>query len=75
MHILVLFDEFRSLGLSLRRFHCIDELWDAIGISEERFRKLGDIDSINCMEAREKLGEMVKEFEGRYVRIKRIRVL
>ena len=75
MHILVLYDEFCPLGISLRRFHFIDELWDALGIGEDRFHQLWDIDCIDCMEARTKLGDMVKDFEGRDVRIKHIRVL
>ena len=73
MHILVLYDYFRPLGLSLRRFHCIDELWDDISIGEDHLHQLWDIDSFKCMEAQIKLGEMVKEFEGRDVCIKRIR--
>ena len=62
MHILILYDEFRPLGISMRRFHYIYELWDAIGIGEKRFRQLGDIYCTNCMESQTKLGEMVKEF-------------
>ena len=75
MHILVLYEEFLPLGPSLRRFHCINELWNSIGIGEERINQLWDIDGINYMDSRTKLGEMVKEFEGRDFRTKRIRVL
>ena len=75
MHILVLYDEFCPLGISLRRFHCIDELWYALGISEERFHKLCDVDCINCMKAQTNFSVMVKDSEGRDVSIKRIRLL
>ena len=54
------------------RFHCIDELWDAIDIGEEGLRQLWDIDDIDCMESWKKLNKMVKKFEGRDVCIKRI---
>ena len=67
--------QFFPLGLSLLRFHCIDELWDAIGISEYRLHQLWNIDGIDRMEARTKLGEIVKEFEGRGVCINIIWVL
>ena len=32
MYVLVLYLEFCTLGISLRRLHCIDELWDSVGI-------------------------------------------
>ena len=74
MNIIVLYDEFFPLGLSLHRFYRIDELWNSTGVSKECLNKLWDFHGINGMNPRTKLGKMVKEFEGRKFRIERVQV-
>ena len=75
MHILVIYDEFCTLGFLLRCFHGVNKLRDPFSVSEEGLHYLRDIHRIDSVKSRKKLGEMVEDFEGRDVRVKRIRVL
>ena len=69
MYTLALYNKFFPLGLSLRRFHRVDELWNYIGFGEEQLHQLWNVHGIDDMKPQTKLGNMVKEFEGRDVRI------
>ena len=75
MHILVIDDEFCTLGLALRCFHSVYELRNAFSVAEDSLNDLWDIHRVDGVKARTKLGEMVQEFEGRDIGVESVRVL
>ena len=62
------------IGLSLRRLHCIDKLWDSVGVGQYRLHELWNFGSTGGMETK-KIGKVVKEFEGNDICIKFVGVL
>ena len=75
MHILVIDDDFFTLGFALRCFRCVYELNNAFSFAEDILHYLWDIHRVDSVKARTKLGEMIEEFQGRYIGVESVRVL
>ena len=75
MQILVVDDEFCTLGFTLCGLHCVDELWYALCILVELLHELRNIKRVHGVKSRTKLCKVVEEFEGRDLGVEGIRVL
>ena len=73
--VIVIDDEFYTLGFVLRCFHCVYELRNAFSVAEESLHYLWDIHRVEGVKARIELNEMVDEFEGRDIGVESVRAL